>query len=64
MMRRKFLAVANGAPAAQRSAMSCRHRLGNMVLLRKSENGSLGNGNFASKRPVLQASTPRLTKSL
>ena len=39
-------------------------RLGNMVLLRKSENESLGNGDFASKRPVLSASSLQLTKTV
>jgi hypothetical protein len=40
------------------------YRLGNMVLLRKSENESLGNGDFLSKKPVLSASSLQLTKSV
>lgn len=40
------------------------YRLGNMVLLRKSENESLGNGDFASKKPVLSASSLHLTQEV
>jgi hypothetical protein len=38
------------------------YRLGNMVLLRKSENESLGNDGFAKKKPILLASSLVLTK--
>lgn len=39
-------------------------RLGNMVLLKKSENESLGDGSFADKKPVLAASSLLLTKEV
>jgi hypothetical protein len=40
------------------------HRLGNQVLLRASENSSLGNGPFSRKRAVLGQSTLVLTKQV
>ena len=40
------------------------YRLGNQVLLRRSENESLGNGNFAEKKPILSASSLLLTKAV
>ena len=41
-----------------------RYRLGNMVLLRRTENESLGNDDFKSKQPALQASSLKLTKEV
>jgi hypothetical protein len=40
------------------------YRFGNMVLLKRSENDSLGNGSFADKKPVLAASSLLLTKEV
>lgn len=40
------------------------YRLGNMVLLSKTENNSIGNGDFASKVPVLKASALKLTSEV
>jgi hypothetical protein len=40
------------------------YRLGNMVLLTKSENQSLGDGSFSDKKRVLAASSLLLTKEV
>jgi hypothetical protein len=40
------------------------YKLGNQVLLRKSENETLGNAGFAQKKPILSASTLKLTKEV
>ena len=40
------------------------YRIGNFALLRKSENGTLGNGPYTQKRPVLAASSLKLTSEI
>lgn len=40
------------------------YRLGNMVLLKKSENEKLGDGSFSDKKPILAASSLLLTKEV
>ncbi|HEX8914542.1 MAG TPA: DUF262 domain-containing HNH endonuclease family protein [Humisphaera sp.] len=51
-----------GVSAEEAAAFA--YRLGNQVLLRRSENSSLGNGDFGHKRPVLAASSLLLTKEV
>lgn len=41
-----------------------KYRLGNLVLLRKSVNNQLGNGDFGSKKDALAASILTLTKAV